>query len=295
MMFFFLATTPVTHQLPVRWTAPEALEDRKFSEKTDAWSFGITLYEIWTKAALPYGEMNNQRAWVEVAHGLRLSKPEACSAEVYEAMTACWEKVQGQRPSMQQMAELLRRLYESHTGERAPTTQSRDSEYETPNLIRDSNFSAPSSTSVYEYLTTGDDAPAPISVLCSDCSGSKKNVYEYTSDEMMRHHETITSRLQSEASFMSKRSVNGHMACNMIRMQTQIPGESCGHDEASEVNTVHDQDASETIIDTLILHGDDLTPLDTDIARPVTIHDVNLAWEEEAKHSTAGHKRVELQ
>jgi hypothetical protein len=116
----------------VRWTAPEALEDRKFSEKTDAWSFGVTLYEIWTKAAPPYGNMNNQKVWVEVAHGMRLSQPEICSAEVYAAMTACWAEAQGQRPSMRQMTELLRRLYESYTGERAPAPQGHASEYETP-------------------------------------------------------------------------------------------------------------------------------------------------------------------
>ena len=27
-------------QLPVRWTAPEALDNRKFSTKSDVWSFG---------------------------------------------------------------------------------------------------------------------------------------------------------------------------------------------------------------------------------------------------------------
>lgn len=60
--------------IPVRWTAIEALEDRKFSMASDVWSFGITMvsrpahlvfltflqYEIFTYAEMPYGKMSNQ-------------------------------------------------------------------------------------------------------------------------------------------------------------------------------------------------------------------------------------------
>jgi hypothetical protein len=31
-------------QLPVRWTAPEALEERKFSPRSDCWSYGVLVY-----------------------------------------------------------------------------------------------------------------------------------------------------------------------------------------------------------------------------------------------------------
>jgi hypothetical protein len=122
----------------------------------DAWSFGVTLYEIWTKAALPYGDMNNQKVWVEVAHGLRLSKPEACTVDVYASMMACWAEVQGQRPSMQQMAELLRRLYESYTGERAPAPQGLTSEYEMSSSSRSGNVSVVGKGSVNEYTLAMD-------------------------------------------------------------------------------------------------------------------------------------------
>jgi hypothetical protein len=42
----------------------QALEERKFSVKSDCWSFGILLYELWTRAAMPYGDMSNQKGAV---------------------------------------------------------------------------------------------------------------------------------------------------------------------------------------------------------------------------------------
>lgn len=41
-------------KFPVKWTAPEAIHDNKFSIKSDVWSFGILLHEIMTFGQMPY-------------------------------------------------------------------------------------------------------------------------------------------------------------------------------------------------------------------------------------------------
>ncbi len=45
--------------IPVKWTAPEALMYRKYSVKSDVWSYGMLLFEIWSLGHKPYQDLSN--------------------------------------------------------------------------------------------------------------------------------------------------------------------------------------------------------------------------------------------
>jgi serine/threonine protein kinase len=46
----------VAHQLPVRWCAPEFFRTRKCNPAVDAWSFGVVVFEVLTRALEPYAD-----------------------------------------------------------------------------------------------------------------------------------------------------------------------------------------------------------------------------------------------
>ena len=53
----------------MKWTAPEALNYRKYSTASDVWSYGVLLYEIWAMGTKPFqGYTNNEVnvAWAKL-------------------------------------------------------------------------------------------------------------------------------------------------------------------------------------------------------------------------------------
>ncbi|XP_058167943.1 tyrosine-protein kinase hopscotch [Anopheles ziemanni] len=49
-----------TRDLPIKWYAPETLETQKYSFQSDVWSFGVTLYEMFTFGETPYSNVDVQ-------------------------------------------------------------------------------------------------------------------------------------------------------------------------------------------------------------------------------------------
>ncbi|XP_061451018.1 tyrosine-protein kinase Fes/Fps isoform X2 [Rhineura floridana] len=100
-------------QIPVKWTAPEALSQGRYSSESDVWSFGILLWEAFSLGAAPYPSMTNQQTREAVEKGMRLSTPSLCSEEVYQLMLKCWEYEPQNRPNFsvlhQELVLILKR------------------------------------------------------------------------------------------------------------------------------------------------------------------------------------------
>jgi serine/threonine protein kinase len=66
----------IQQPLPWKWLSPESLTHMKFSVKSDVWAFGVTVWEIYSAAADPYGgrEWNTEFASL-LESGMRPQKP----------------------------------------------------------------------------------------------------------------------------------------------------------------------------------------------------------------------------
>ena len=78
--------------IPFKWTAPEVIKHGTFSSSSDVWSFGITMWEIFSYGELPYQSMTNKEATDAVAQGYRLLSLSACPENIYQTMQSCWRK-----------------------------------------------------------------------------------------------------------------------------------------------------------------------------------------------------------
>uniref|UniRef100_A0A8C2DGJ3 Tyrosine-protein kinase n=1 Tax=Cyprinus carpio TaxID=7962 RepID=A0A8C2DGJ3_CYPCA len=85
-------------QIPIKWTAPEALNYGRYSSESDVWSYGILLWETFSLGVCPYPGMTNQQAREQVEKGYRMSCPQKCPDEVYRIMQRCWEYKPENRP-----------------------------------------------------------------------------------------------------------------------------------------------------------------------------------------------------
>ncbi|XP_029920801.1 tyrosine-protein kinase Fer isoform X2 [Myripristis murdjan] len=94
-------------QIPIKWTAPEALNYGRYSSESDVWSYGILLWETFSLGVCPYPGMTNQQAREQVEKGYRMSCPQRCPDDVYKVMQRCWQYNPEERPKF---SELQREL-----------------------------------------------------------------------------------------------------------------------------------------------------------------------------------------
>ncbi|XP_069861955.1 leukocyte tyrosine kinase receptor [Dipodomys merriami] len=93
--------------LPVKWMPPEALLEGVFTSKTDSWSFGVLLWEIFSLGYMPYPGRTNQEVLDFVVAGNRMDPPRGCPGPVYRIMTQCWQHQPELRPNFASISERL--------------------------------------------------------------------------------------------------------------------------------------------------------------------------------------------
>ena len=78
--------------IPIKWSAPEVVLEGQFTNKSDVWSFGVTLWELFSYGRVPYPAFSNEEVVNKIEAGYRMSKPENMPESVAKIMFDCWEQ-----------------------------------------------------------------------------------------------------------------------------------------------------------------------------------------------------------
>ncbi|CAD5228558.1 unnamed protein product [Bursaphelenchus okinawaensis] len=101
--------------LPIRWLAPETLRFGAYSFKTDVWSFGVLMWEVYSNAETPYKHTENKQIKKGILDGtLKLRDVEIMPQAIKEVMDNCLIRNGNERPSFAELVDMLRPINEQY-------------------------------------------------------------------------------------------------------------------------------------------------------------------------------------
>ncbi|XP_072807477.1 tyrosine-protein kinase ZAP-70 isoform X3 [Vicugna pacos] len=98
---------------PLKWYAPECINFRKFSSRSDVWSYGVTMWEAFSYGQKPYKKMKGPEVMAYIEQGKRMECPPECPPEMYTLMSDCWTYKWEDRPDFQTVEQRMRTYYYS--------------------------------------------------------------------------------------------------------------------------------------------------------------------------------------
>ncbi|XP_041438591.1 receptor-type tyrosine-protein kinase FLT3 isoform X2 [Xenopus laevis] len=95
-------------RLPVKWMAPESIFEGIYTIKSDVWSYGILLWEIFSLGINPYpGIQVNAHFYKLLQSGFKMEQPFYATDEIYFLMQSCWAFDSRKRLSFPQLVSFL--------------------------------------------------------------------------------------------------------------------------------------------------------------------------------------------
>ncbi|CAF4090936.1 unnamed protein product [Rotaria socialis] len=94
-------------KIPIRWTAIEAIDYRKFTSASDVWSFGVLCWEVVSFGERPFWNWSNQDVIKAIKNSYRLPPPMGCPDVLYKLMLICWNEEYLERPKFTDIVQQL--------------------------------------------------------------------------------------------------------------------------------------------------------------------------------------------
>lgn len=91
--------------LPLKWMSPESIEHSFFDERTDVWSFGITIWEIFNFGSIPWNKVptDQQRFIAHLKKGNKPKKTQSIPDDMYDIMKICLELNKWERKTFSEL------------------------------------------------------------------------------------------------------------------------------------------------------------------------------------------------
>ncbi|KAL6050303.1 Mast/stem cell growth factor receptor [Balamuthia mandrillaris] len=100
-------------KVPVRWTAPEALDGKgEPTEKSDVWSYGVLIWEMVNSGETPYAGKTNVQVVMSVLNGEVLSLPSSAPQILHSILRQCFQLNPKKRPSFRDIIKSLQKYKE---------------------------------------------------------------------------------------------------------------------------------------------------------------------------------------
>eukprot|EP01113_Clastostelium_recurvatum_P018129 TRINITY_DN2138_c1_g1_i1.p1 TRINITY_DN2138_c1_g1~~TRINITY_DN2138_c1_g1_i1.p1 ORF type:complete len:679 (+),score=127.57 TRINITY_DN2138_c1_g1_i1:162-2039(+) len=92
---------------PLKWMAPECIQNQLYSKKGDVWSFGVVVWEILHRRHPYEGLTSMQAAFGVMNHTLSLHIDDGVPGLYADLMRACWDYEPANRPHFKAILKLL--------------------------------------------------------------------------------------------------------------------------------------------------------------------------------------------
>ncbi|VDO04624.1 unnamed protein product [Rodentolepis nana] len=102
-------------RVPLKWMAPESVCQKLFTTKSDVWSFGVLLWELFSLGETPAANMSTGEFLKALSSGVSVyTKPKLADDKLYQdLMQLCWRRNPNDRPSFEEIVDILSILFPS--------------------------------------------------------------------------------------------------------------------------------------------------------------------------------------
>ncbi|XP_062240146.1 tyrosine-protein kinase Tec isoform X3 [Platichthys flesus] len=94
-------------KFPVKWSPPEVFNFCRYSSRSDVWSFGVLMWEVFTEGRVPFERHQNHEVVTLVTRGHRLYRPKMATPTIYDIMQLCWRQSAEERPLFSQLYTMI--------------------------------------------------------------------------------------------------------------------------------------------------------------------------------------------